>query len=76
VQAGNPNLRPETSVIRNFGFTYEGIEDLSFSMDYQSVSYIDRIRTLDDTDTVFDQFRDFLRHWSQPGHLPSDSRFC
>jgi len=60
-QAGNPNLSPETSVIRNFGFTYEGIEDLSFSMDYQSVKYIDRIRTLDDTDTVFDQFRDFLQ---------------
>jgi len=60
-QAGNPNLAPETSVIRNFGFTYEGIEDLSFSMDYQSVKYIDRIRTLDDTDTVYDQFRDFLQ---------------
>lgn len=59
-QAGNPNLRPETSVIRNFGFTWEGIEDLSISADYQSVSYIDRIRTLDDTDTVYDQFRDFL----------------
>jgi iron complex outermembrane recepter protein len=59
-QAGNPNLAPETSTIRNFGFTYEGIEDLSISMDYQSVSYIDRIRTLDDTDTVYDQFREFL----------------
>ncbi|MGB4248963.1 MAG: TonB-dependent receptor, partial [Pseudohongiellaceae bacterium] len=60
-QAGNPNLAPETSTIKNFGFTYEGIEDLSLSMDYQSVSYVDRIRTLDDTDTVYDQFREFLQ---------------
>ncbi len=59
-QAGNPNLAPETSTIRNIGFTYEGIENLSISMDYQSVNYIDRIRTLDDTDTVYDQFREFL----------------
>ncbi|MDO9319223.1 MAG: TonB-dependent receptor [Gammaproteobacteria bacterium] len=60
-QAGNPGLSPETSTIKNFGFTYEGIENLSVSMDYQSVEYIDRIRTLDDTDTVFDQFRNFLQ---------------
>jgi iron complex outermembrane receptor protein len=58
--AGNPNLRPETSTIRNLGFTYEAIENLSISMDYQNVKYIDRIRTLDDTDTVYDQFRVFL----------------
>src|SRR5690606_17949542 len=45
----------------NIGFTYEGIENLSISMDYQSVKYIDRIRTLDDTDTVYNQFRDFLQ---------------
>ncbi|MDP1932455.1 MAG: TonB-dependent receptor [Gammaproteobacteria bacterium] len=60
-QAGNPNLAPETSTIKNFGFTYEGIDNLSISMDYQSVSYVDRIRTLDDTDTVYDQFREFLQ---------------
>ena len=60
-QSGNPNLEPETSTIKNFGFTYEGIENLSISMDYQSVKYIDRIRTLDDTDTVYDQFRTFLQ---------------
>jgi len=59
-QAGNPNLAPETSTIRNVGFTYEGIENLSLSMDYQNVKYIDRIRTLDDTDTIYDQFREFL----------------
>lgn len=59
-QSGNPALRPETSTIQNFGFTYEGVEDLSISLDYQSVEYIDRIRTLDDTDTVYNQFRTFL----------------
>lgn len=60
-QSGNPDLRPETSTIKNIGFTYEGVENLSISLDYQSVEYIDRIRTLDDTDTVYNQFRTFLQ---------------
>lgn len=64
-QAGNPGLNPETSTIKNFGFTYEGIDDLSISLDYQSVSYVDRIRTLDDTDTVYDDFRRFLQSFGK-----------
>ncbi|MGM0633638.1 MAG: TonB-dependent receptor domain-containing protein [Pseudomonadota bacterium] len=58
--SGNPNLQPETSEIVNVGFTWEPANDLSISMDYQSVDYVDRIRTLSDTDTVFAQFDQFL----------------
>lgn len=58
--SGNPNLDPETSTIRNVGFTWEPTNDLTISLDYQEVDYEDRIRTLDDTDTVFSQFDAFL----------------
>lgn len=58
--SGNPNLAPETSTIRNIGLTWEPTNDLSISLDYQEVEYQDRIRTLDDTDTVYAQFDAFL----------------
>lgn len=58
--SGNPNLSPETSTIRNIGFTWEPTNDFSVSLDYQEVEYVDRIRTLDDTDAVFAQFDSFL----------------
>ena len=42
----NPNLDAETSEIVNIGFTWEGIENLSISLDYQEIEYVDRIVTL------------------------------
>ncbi len=58
--SGNPGLAPETSTIRNIGATWEPTEAISLSLDYQEVEYVDRIRTLDDTDTVYAQFDAFL----------------
>ena len=61
--AGNPNLKPETSEIKNIGFTWqpEGMLDgLEVSVDYQEVEYVDRIRSLTSQDTVRFQFQTFL----------------
>lgn len=61
--SGNPNIQPETSQIRNFGFTWEPegtLDGLSFSLDYQELEYTDRIRTLTSQDTVAFQFNQFL----------------
>lgn len=63
-QSGNPNLEPETSTIRNLGFTWEPtgnfMEGLNLSVDYQEIEYVDRIRTLTQQDTVGFQFTQFL----------------
>lgn len=61
--SGNPNLEPETSTIQNFGVTWEptgALDGLSFSLDYQEIEYVDRIRTLTSQDTVANQFNQFL----------------
>lgn len=52
----NPNLQPENSEIWNIGFTWEGIEDLSISLDYQEIEYTDRIVTLSAQDVTNQQF--------------------
>lgn len=54
--SGNPRLKPETSDIWNVGFTWEPINDLSISLDYQSIEYTDRIRTLGTEDVVGEEF--------------------
>lgn len=59
--SGNQNLRPETSDIWNAGFTWEPINDLSISLDYQSIEYTDRIRTLGTLDVVAIEFQEMLR---------------
>ena len=58
--SGNPDIKPETSVIRNLGLTWEGTENLSLSLDYQEIKYEDRIRTLSTTDAVQLQFSEML----------------
>ncbi|MBL4820231.1 MAG: TonB-dependent receptor, partial [Gammaproteobacteria bacterium] len=61
--AGNPNLRPETSEITNFGFTWQpegALEGLEISLDYQEIEYTDRIRTLTEQDTVAFEFKNML----------------
>lgn len=58
--SGNPNLKPETSDIWNIGFTWEPIESLSVSLDYQSIEYVDRIRTLGTLDVVEIEFQQML----------------
>lgn len=61
--SGNPALGPETSVIRNVGFTWEPngtLNGLSLSLDYQEIEYTDRIRSLTEEDTVAFQFQQFL----------------
>ncbi|MGM0632373.1 MAG: TonB-dependent receptor plug domain-containing protein [Pseudomonadota bacterium] len=60
--SGNPNLDPETSEIRNVGFTWEPggqLDGLSVSLDYQEIEYTDRIRSLTEEDTVAFQFQQF-----------------
>ncbi len=58
--SGNPNLQPETSTIKNIGFTWEPMDALSVSLDYQSIKYVDRIRTLSTDDAVALQFQQML----------------
>src|SRR5690606_31779046 len=50
--SGNPDIRPETSVIRNLGVTWEPLDALSLSLDYQTIDYKDRIRELSTVDQV------------------------
>lgn len=52
----NPFLQPENSEIWNVGFTWEGIENLSISVDYQEIEYTDRIVTLSAQDVTNQQF--------------------
>lgn len=59
--SGNPSLQPETSTIKNVGFTWEPIDALSVSLDYQTIKYEDRIRTLSTDDAVGLQFQNMLR---------------
>lgn len=59
--SGNPNLKPETSDIWNVGFTWEPLDSLSLSMDYQSIEYVDRIRTLGTVDIVAIEFQEMLK---------------
>lgn len=58
--SGNPNLQPETSDIWNVGFTWEPLDSLTVSMDYQSIEYTDRIRTLGTLDIVAIEFEEML----------------
>lgn len=58
--SGNPDIRPETSEIWNLGVTWEPIDELSLSVDYQTIDYNDRIRSLSTVDAVSLQFADML----------------
>lgn len=58
--SGNPDLQPETSDIWNAGFTWEPIDDLSISLDYQSIEYSDQIRTASNQDVARNEFRAML----------------
>jgi len=61
--SGNPGLQPETSTIKNIGFTWEPdntLDGLSLSFDYQEVDYTDRIRALTNEDVVRGEFGRFL----------------
>jgi outer membrane receptor protein involved in Fe transport len=57
---GNPNLKPEESEIYNLGFSWEIIDDLEFSLDYQHIKYVDRIVGLTATDILNRDFANFL----------------
>lgn len=59
--SGNPNLSPETSDIWNVGFTWEPLDSITLSMDYQSIEYTDRIRTFNHVDVVGLEFDEMLR---------------
>src|SRR5690606_24239033 len=61
---GNPNLKPETSVMKNVGFTREpggALDGLSVSLDYQTIEYTDRIRTQSNPETTDAQFTRMLQ---------------
>ncbi len=61
--AGNPNLEPETSEIKNAGITWQptgALDGFELSLDYQEIEYTDRIRSLTTQDTVTFQFQQFL----------------
>lgn len=62
--SGNPNLAPETSVMSNIGVTWEpggALDGLSASLDYQTIEYTDRIRTLSNPETANVQFTRMLQ---------------
>jgi len=56
----NPNLQAENSEIWNVGFTWEGVENLSISLDYQEIEYTDRIVTLSAQDVSNQQYYNAL----------------
>jgi len=57
---GNPDLKPEESKIYNVGFSWEIIDDLEFSLDFQHIEYTDRIVALTATDILNRDFANFL----------------
>jgi outer membrane receptor protein involved in Fe transport len=57
---GNPDLTPEESTVFNVGFTWQIIDDLEFSLDYQTIDYTDRIIEMASTDIVNRDFASFL----------------
>ncbi len=57
---GNPDLKPEDSTIYNVGFSWEFIDDLEFSLDYQQIKYVDRILQLTAADLLNRDFSNFL----------------
>jgi len=57
----NPNLDTEESEIINFGFTFEPIDNLSLSVDYQVIKYDGRIVSPDSIDIVLDDFARMLK---------------
>src|SRR5262249_10896772 len=57
---GNPDLVPEESTVVNFGFSWEIINDLEFSLDYQRIEYTDRIVALLSNDVLNRDFANFL----------------
>jgi len=67
--SSNPNLKEEESEIINFGFTWEPLDDLSLSLDYQVIKYDGRIVSPDSIDLVLDQFQLMLNAiGSTPGN--------
>ncbi|MBL4821044.1 MAG: TonB-dependent receptor [Gammaproteobacteria bacterium] len=59
--SSNPDLGEERSELKNFGFTWEGIENLSISVDYQKIKFDGRIVSPDSIDLVNDEFTLMLR---------------
>lgn len=57
---GNPDLEPEESEIYNIGFSWEIMDDLEFSMDFQHIEYTDRILQLTATDLLNRDFANFV----------------
>jgi len=58
---GNPNLKPEDSTIYNVGFSWEAIDNLELSVDYQMIEYVDRIVAMTLADILNRDFSNFLR---------------
>lgn len=57
---GNPDLKPEESTVYNIGFTWEIIDDLELSLDYQTIEYVDRIIEMGSADVLNRDFANFL----------------
>ncbi|MDP1932870.1 MAG: TonB-dependent receptor [Gammaproteobacteria bacterium] len=53
---GNPNLKPEKSEIKNIGFTWQPIDSLELSLDYQDIEYTDRFAALLPQDVTNQEF--------------------
>jgi len=61
----NPDLGVEESEIINVGFTWEPLDDLSFSVDYQVIKYDGRIVSPDSIDIVLEDFDRMLKATGQ-----------
>jgi outer membrane receptor protein involved in Fe transport len=59
-ESGNPGLRAEESETINIGFTWQALDSLEISLDYQMIDYTDRIQTLASQDLVNRDFGRFL----------------
>lgn len=57
---GNPNLKPETSEVKNIGFSWRATDGIEFSADYQRIQYDDRIVGLVSDDILNADYARFL----------------
>ncbi len=75
---GNPDLKPEESTVYNVGFTWEIIDDLEFSLDYQTIEYVDRIIEMGSADILNRDFAKFLEANGLTSRVlqPHDTQRC
>lgn len=58
--SGNPDVGAEESTIYNVGFTWLPLDEMSLSVDYQEIEYVDKIGTLISNEVASLDYNNFL----------------